>query len=219
MPRHPHSATPVSNSERGARERCAAASTAEGLARRGDGRLDWSIAMAKAQDGDQVAYRRLLESVTPYVRTLAARYFRSGDDIEDVVQDVLLTLHLVRRTYDPARPFGPWLVAIANRRIVDALRRRGRVGSYETPLDLELETFMASEANLQEDSLDARVLKEVIEQLPTGQREAIRMLKLEDMSLQEAAATSGMSVAALKVAVHRAKKRLRELLQKRGSES
>ncbi|HYT15703.1 MAG TPA: sigma factor, partial [Burkholderiales bacterium] len=67
--------------------------------------LDWSIHMARAQDGDRDAYRRLLEDVTPYLRSIAARHFRNSGDIEDTVQEVLLTVHAVRHTYDPARPF------------------------------------------------------------------------------------------------------------------
>src|SRR5207253_195487 len=88
--------------------------------------LDWSICMARAQDGDKEAYRRLLVDIVPYLRKLALRYLRDRADIEDAVQDVLVTVHAVRQTYDPARPFGPWLTAIANRRIVDQVRRRGR---------------------------------------------------------------------------------------------
>jgi RNA polymerase sigma-70 factor (ECF subfamily) len=175
--------------------------------------------MASAQTGDQEAYRRLLQDITPYLRALAARHIRNADDIEDAVQDVLLTVHSVRRTYDPSRPFGPWLVAIANRRIVDGLRRRGRVCSHESSVETELETFAADEANLQEEAVNARLVREAIEQLPGGQRDAMRMLKLEEMSLQEAAAASGTSVAALKVATHRAMKRLREMFQQRGSKS
>lgn len=175
--------------------------------------------MASAQAGDREAYRRLLEDITPYLRALAARHIRNVDDIEDTVQDVLLTVHSVRHTYDPSRPFGPWLVAIANRRIVDSLRRRGRVCSHETSGEMELETFAADEANLQEEAVNARLVREAIEQLTVGQRDAMRMLKLEEMSLQEAAAASGMSVAALKVATHRAMKRLREMFRQKGSES
>src|SRR3989475_10624311 len=87
--------------------------------------LDWSIYMARAQAGDRDAYRRLLEDVTPYLRSIASRHFRNSGDIEDTVQEVLLTVHAVRHTYDPARPVGPWLVAIANRRVVHGLRRPG----------------------------------------------------------------------------------------------
>ena len=174
--------------------------------------LDWSICMARAQGGDRGAYRRLLEEITPYLRSLASRRVPNRSDVEDAVQDALLTLHAVRHTYDPSRPFGPWLVAIANRRVVDGLRRRGRTGARETPLDAEHETFAAPEANYHEAASEARALREAVESLPPGQRDAIRMLKLQEMSLKEAAAVSGMTVAALKVATHRAVKSLRKVL-------
>ena len=174
--------------------------------------LDWSIYMARAQAGDRDAYRRLLEDVAPYLRSIAARHFRNSGDIEDAVQEVLLTVHAVRHTYDPARPFGPWLVAIANRRVVDGLRRQGRSRAREVALDAEHETFAAPEANYHEAASEARALREAVESLPPGQRDAIRMLKLREMSLKEAAAVSGMTVAALKVATHRAVKSLRKVL-------
>src|SRR5258708_15038826 len=152
-------------------------------------------------------------------------FFQAEDGIrDDLVTGVQtcalpISVHSVRGTYDPSRPFGPGLVAIANRRIVDGMRRRGRVSSHETPVETELETFAADEANLQEEAVNARLVREAIEQLPVGQRDAMRMLKLEEMSLQQAAAASGTSVAALKVATHRAMKRLREMFQQRGSKS
>nr|WP_233556445.1 sigma-70 family RNA polymerase sigma factor [Noviherbaspirillum sedimenti] len=184
---------------------------------RPDGTLDWSVYMVHAQAGDRQAYRRLLEEITPYLRGLAARHIRNGSDIEDTVQDILLTVHSVRNTYDPARPFGPWLVAIANRRIIDELRRRGRVDAHETPLDPEHENFSSSEANLQEQAVEARILRDALDFLPAGQRDALRMLKLEEMSLKEAAAASGMSITALKVAAHRALKNLRKRMERRGA--
>jgi RNA polymerase sigma factor (sigma-70 family) len=184
-----------------------------------DRSLDWSICMARAQGGDREAYQRLLEEIAPYIRSLAARRLPNRADIEDTVQDVLLTVHAVRHTYDPMRPFGPWLVAIAQRRIVDGLRRRGRTGARETALDTEHETFTAPDANYHEAASDGRALHAALEGLPPRQREAIRMLKLEEMSLKEAAAASGMSVAALKVATHRGLKNLRKLFGKQGTES
>ncbi|SPC12366.1 sigma-70 family RNA polymerase sigma factor [Cupriavidus oxalaticus] len=138
------------------------------------------------------------------------------NDIEDAVQDVLLTVHAVRHTYDPARPFGPWLVAIANRRIVDGLRRRGRIQSHETVPDDGLETFSPLATNFQEDAADARAVRDAVARLPAGQREAVQLLKLEEMSLKEAAAASGTSVAALKVATHRALKTLRKWFESQG---
>ena len=174
--------------------------------------LDWSTYMARAQAGDREAYRRLLEDVTPYLRSIAARHFQNSGDIEDTVQEVLLTVHAVRHTYDPERPFGPWLVAIANRRVVDGLRRQGRSRAREVALETGHETFAAPQANLAEAASDGRVLRDAVAQLPPGQRDAIRMLKLQEMSLKEAAAASGMTVAALKVATHRALKSLRKVL-------
>ena len=181
--------------------------------------LDWSIYMARAQGGDRDAYRRLLEDVTPYLRSIAARHFRNSGDIEDAVQEVLLTVHAVRHTYDPARPFGPWLVAIANRRVVDGLRRQGRSRAREVVLETGHETFAAPQANLAEAASDGRVLRNAVDQLPPGQRDAIRMLKLKEMSLKEAAAASGMTVAALKVATHRALKNLRKIFGRQGGKT
>ena len=171
--------------------------------------------MARAQDGDRHAYRALLEDMTPYLRTLAARCFKEPSDAEDAVQDVLLTVHAIRHTYDPGRPFGPWLVAIANRRIIDRLRRQIRTRSREIELSDEHETFSSDAANLHFDdaSADFAALHAAIATLAPDQRLAINLLKLKEMSLKEAALASGRSVSALKVAVHRAIKALRKRLR------
>jgi len=173
---------------------------------------DWSILMARAQDGDGAAYRRLLEEIAPHIRSLAAKWCRDPDEVEDAVQDTLLTIHAVRQTYNPARPFGPWLVAIAKRRIVDRLRRSGVRRERETSLTHEHETFPAAQANNPAEALERRALRLAIHQLPIGQRQAIELLKLREMSLKEAAASTGMSITALKVATHRGLKALRRLL-------
>ncbi|KVD81990.1 RNA polymerase subunit sigma [Burkholderia sp. ABCPW 14] len=184
---------------------------------RADGSPDWSTLMARAQAGDRDAYRHLLDSVAPYLRRFAARHGVHPDAVEDAVQDILITLHQMRHTYAPERPFGPWLVAIAGRRVVDALRRSGRAAAREIPLDPEHETLPGVGANLMEEAADARVLREMLARLPAGQRDAIRLLKFEEMSLKEAALATGMTVAALKVAVHRGIATLRKLLQQRGN--
>src|SRR6266852_2312290 len=160
--------------------------------------VDWSILMARAQDGDRTAYHRLLQEIAPYLRSLAARRHRGSSDVEDAVQDVLLTVHSIRRTYDPTRPFAPWLVAIANRRFIDRLRRQGRTRDRETPLTAEHETFCEPQANLEE-SPDRRELEGAINDLPPAQQRAVRLLKLKEMSLKEAATVSGMSITSLKV--------------------
>jgi RNA polymerase sigma-70 factor, ECF subfamily len=174
---------------------------------------DWSALMARAQDGDRDAYRILLVQVEPFLRSIAARCFNRPADAEDVVQDVLLTVHAIRNTYDPKRPFGPWLVAIANRRIIDRLRRHARQKAREIELSAEHETFPDASANLDRAASAEFALTGAIDKLPPDQREAIRMLKLNEMSLKEASQASGRSIAALKVATHRAIRNLRQLLR------
>jgi RNA polymerase sigma-70 factor (ECF subfamily) len=181
-------------------------------------RSDWSDLMARAQTGDGAAYRQLLREIAPYLRSLVAGRLRDPSEVEDTVQDILLTIHAVRRTYDPTRPFGPWLVAIAHRRIVDRLRKTGRVRTYESLAAVHEETFAVPQANSGEDVLDRRDLHAAIESLPAGQRQAIQMLKLNEMSLKEASETTGTSVTALKVATHRALINLRKILSARSSE-
>ena len=173
--------------------------------------MDWSILMARAQAGEGVAYRRLLDEVSPYLRSLAARRHRDPSDVEDAVQDILLTIHAIRATYDPTRPFGPWLLAIASRRLIDRLRRQGRRRSRETALMATHETFPDGQRNM-EDILDRHRLDAAIESLPHQQMQAIRLLKLKELSLKEAAVESKTSVAALKVATHRALRSLRKIL-------
>ncbi|TYO67506.1 sigma-70 family RNA polymerase sigma factor [Bradyrhizobium hipponense] len=176
--------------------------------------VDWSILMARAQEGDRAAYHRLLQEITPYLRSLAARRHRDRGDVEDSVQDVLLTVHSIRQTYDPARPFAPWLVAIANRRFIDRLRRQGRTRDREIPLTAEHETFCESAANLGERPGE-RELEGMVSNLPPAQQNALRLLKLKELSLKEAAAVSGMSITSLKVNTHRALKNLRKMLLNR----
>ncbi|MGA3157134.1 MAG: sigma-70 family RNA polymerase sigma factor [Steroidobacteraceae bacterium] len=175
--------------------------------------LRWGILMSQAQGGEAASYRRLLIEITPYLRALARRYHRDVRDVEDSVQDVLLTVHTIRHTYDPARPFKPWLVAIARRRIADRLRTQWRTCARESQInDALYETFADERANPHEEPPDERVLRAAIEQLPSAQRQAVTLLKMEEMSLQEAARASGQSVSALKVATHRAIKSLRRML-------
>jgi RNA polymerase sigma factor (sigma-70 family) len=138
---------------------------------------------------------------------------RRPDRREDVVQEVLLTVHRVRRTWDPRRPFSPWLATIAARRAIDLLRRRSRIERHEQHDELASETFADPAAN--NDDGEERSLADLapfLEALPVRQREALEALKLRGQSLQEAARSSGQSVAALKVNMHRAVKSLRRLL-------
>jgi RNA polymerase sigma-70 factor (ECF subfamily) len=175
---------------------------------------EWSRLMAAAQEGDRAAYERLLREILPLLRAIAGRWHRRPDRVEDVVQDVLLTIHRVRHTYDPARPLSHWLATIAKRRAIDALRRRGRTEKFEISDEQAYVTFADPAANKAVATRDqAPALGAAISVLPESQREAVELLKLRELSLAEAAKLSGKSIGALKVNVHRAIKSLRAQLK------
>lgn len=92
----------------------------------------WTFLMTLAQNGDANAYLTLLQEITPYLRFRVSRFLEKTDEIENMVQDILLTVHAVRHIYDPGRSFGPWLMAIANRRVFDRLggRAQGRLREW-----------------------------------------------------------------------------------------
>jgi RNA polymerase sigma factor (sigma-70 family) len=174
--------------------------------------------MRAAQDGDGRAYGRLLTEVTPLIRRGVARRW-SGPDVEDIVQDVLLSVHAVRHTYDAGRPFLPWLRAIIAHRIADSARRHARRGGHETP-ECAFEHGLpdVAEPMREEAPGDPQLLGRALADLPEGQRRAVQLLKLEERSLKEAAEVTGMTVGALKVAVHRGLKTLRQKLTGRDEE-
>lgn len=180
---------------------------------RHDDEQQWAAWMALAQNGDGEAYRRLLAAIVPRLRAIVGKRVKDPDRAEDVVQEILLSVHKNRHTYDPALPFGPWLGTIAQRRTMDWLRVHYRRGEREVLVDEYSETFSHAEANdVEEDALSfwtSDRLREALDTLPPGQRQAVELLKLREMSLKEAAEVSGMTVASLKVAMHRALKTLR----------
>ena len=173
--------------------------------------------MQAAQGGDTEAYVLLLKEITPRVRQIVRgqRRFLKIEDIEDLVQDILLSLHAVRATYDPRRPFMPWLMAITRHRLADAARRHIRRAAHELQVENLPVTFSDERSNIDSDGYrDPEALRQAIEDLSPAQRAAIEMLKLREMSLKEAAAARGTSIGALKVSVHRAMATLRKALIK-----
>jgi len=181
-----------------------------------DDQLSWL--MRAAQSGDAAAYARLLHDLTPRIRRVIARQrgFVGAEEVEDLLQDVLLSLHAVRATYDSSRPFMPWVLAIVRNRLVDGARRYARSSGREVHLDDV--TFLEPATNLdQEGPRDVEALRRAMGTLPDGQRRAIELLKLQELSLKEAAAVSGSTVGALKVATHRAMVALRKALGAKGT--
>jgi RNA polymerase sigma factor (sigma-70 family) len=171
--------------------------------------------MRAAQAGDRPAYSALLCALVPVAKEAVRQRFGflQAQDIDDLVQDILLSVHVARATYDPARPLLPWLMAIARNRMADSARRYARRVTYEVASERPPETFPAQDANKSADGYgDAEALAQAMTKLPHSQRQAIELMKLREMSLKEAAAATGTSIGALKVSVHRGMSALRKAL-------
>jgi RNA polymerase sigma factor (sigma-70 family) len=171
--------------------------------------------MRAAQAGDRQAYAALLSALVPRLKEAVRQRFGflQPHDIDDLVQDILLSLHASRATYDPNRAFLPWLRAIARNRMADGARRYARRAAHEVPSEQPPETFPAEDANMSATGYgDAEALGQAMRALPPSQRQAIELMKLRQMSLKEAAAVTGTTIGALKVSVHRGMSALRKAL-------
>lgn len=163
---------------------------------------EWTDLMRSANAGDGVAYHRLLKSIAPVLRAGARRgLVRAGqpaDQAEDIVQDILLAVHLKRNTWDASAPFAPWLFAIARNKLIDALRRRGR--RIFVDIDDFAETI-ASEAPAE--TLPAGEVATHLAGLPPRQRDVLQSIAVESASIKETASRLSMTEGAVRVALHR----------------
>lgn len=163
--------------------------------------------MAQAQAGDGDAYRMLLDDVSSELRGFFRRRVREVHDVEDLVQETLLTLHRARHTYDPSRPFEPWLYALARNTAASAFRRDRVRTRWESLAHDDRPHEAAVEDAGREASLDG-----VLQRIPESQREALDMVKIRGLSVEDAAARAGVSPGAMRVRIHRGYRALRTLL-------
>ncbi|MGQ0733222.1 MAG: sigma-70 family RNA polymerase sigma factor [Acidobacteriota bacterium] len=166
--------------------------------------------MVEAQQGDRQAYERLLTRVASLVRAFVRRRVGDAAWSDDVVQESLMALHRARHTYDTARPFAPWMYAIAQNRLVDALRVQRRRLLRE--IQPELAPEPSRRPKQERDALMADVRKAVAG-LPDKQRQVIQLLKFEELSVREVANRLGMSEANVKVTAHRGYRALRRQIE------
>ena len=161
---------------------------------------EWGALMAAAQAGHGGAYRRLLGEIRPWLSRYYARRLPPGC-VDDAVQEAMIAVHTKRATFDPARPFGPWLAAIARYKWIDRLRAMKRTAADALPDDIAIgdhETAVTS----------ASVLTALLATLKGPQAAAIRLVKLDGLSIEEAAAATGQSPSLVKVNIHRGLARL-----------
>ncbi len=167
---------------------------------------EWGALMSAAQSGNGGAYRRLLDELRVWLMRYYARRLPPGA-VDDAVQDTLIAIHEKRHTYDPKRPFRPWLAAVARYKWIDRLRAMGRRATEELPDDLSVGDHESAVTS-------AAVLGQLLAELKPAQAEAIRLVKLEGYSVAEASAQTGQSNSLIKVNIHRGLARLALIVQR-----
>ncbi len=173
----------------------------------------WRLWMVAAQDGDSAAYEKLLWELLPQVRRFVGRRIFDASALEDVVQNVFLSMHRARHTYRPERPFSPWLYAIVRNAAIDDVRARARRAQREISLDSEgIAEPKAPGAPVGEQALSPE-LEQALAALPPAQREAVLLIHVEGLTVIEAAHRAGVSRSALKVRAHRGYRALRVRLE------
>ncbi|MGA0600597.1 sigma-70 family RNA polymerase sigma factor [Caulobacter sp. KR2-114] len=156
--------------------------------------------MLKALDGETAAQRDLLSALSGYLRAYFARRLgRDAADLEDLVQEALLAIHVKRASYDRAQPFTPWAYGVARYKLLDHYRRAG--SRAEAPLEDAGALFAADDVAPREARRD---LGRLMQALPERQRKLVQDVKLTGLSIEEASQRSGMSASAVKVSIHRA---------------
>lgn len=171
--------------------------------------------MRAAQSGDERAYGALLAEVALRMRRLvrARAPWLGSADVEDIVQDILLALHTARATWDPTRPFMPWIAGIARNRLADHARRYVRRQAFDQAASDLAEVFSSTPGQTHaEGVVNLMSVRRAMNGLTTGERDAFEMVRLRQMSLSEAAEKRGSTVGAMKVAVHRATLKLKAAL-------
>jgi len=166
----------------------------------------------QAAQGDETAYRGALTCIAEHVRRYLRRRMETlPDELEDLVQECLLAVHLHRGSCDPALPVSAWVYAIARYKLIDFLRRRGRREALHDPID-EVDESALLRARLPSEGA-LRDLEQLLGSLPDTQRQAIILTKMEGLSVAEASSRTGASSSAIKVQVHRGLKRMAALIR------
>lgn len=167
---------------------------------------EWGRLMAAAQDGHGGAYHRLLEEVRGWLLRFYARRLPPGL-VEDAVQDTLIAIHQKRHTYDRARPFKPWLGAVARYKWIDRLRSMSRAPTDTLDEDIAIDDHERA-------VVSATLLEQLMAELKPAQASAIRLVKIDGCSIEEASVRTGQSSALVKVNIHRGIARLSAMIQR-----
>ncbi len=172
--------------------------------------LHWKELAGKAQKGDTVAYRSLLSDLIPVIRRTVIKSLPNPQNADDVVQDVLLSVHKALHTYDPKRPFMPWVYSIIQFRKTDYLRQyyaqhdnvKLSLDDPDTPDYLVISGHNGT----------TKDIEEAFDTLPDQQKKVVELMKIKGYSAEEVSKKTGMSISAVKVSAHRALQKIKERL-------
>jgi len=174
--------------------------------------VQWNVWAAAAQRGDKAAYALLLKDIMPYIRALILPTLANPDWADDVVQEVLISVHKSLKTYDPALSFRPWLGAVIRFRRADFLRRHYSArGDKRTSLDDP--AFQRQHVTDTPLAGEWKDMEAALARLPKKQRKVLELMKIQGLTAQEVANETGMSVSAVKVSVHRSMNKLKDMME------
>src|SRR6201997_1501519 len=173
---------------------------------------DLKTLMLASLEGHAASHRALLSRLSGrlrvYYRGKLARIGRGAAEAEDLVQEAISAIHLKRHTYDPAEPLTPWVHAIARYTLIDFLRRT-RTSLADVPID-EADAIAAHDDNV--DAESTFDLGRLMERLPKNMRCSIEAVKLDGLSITEAAVRCRISESGVKMSIHRGLKTLAAMI-------
>ena len=172
----------------------------------------WTSLAVKAQQGDKVSYNQLLSDLIPFIKSVIAGSLANPDWIDEVVQEVLISVHKSLHTYSADRPFKPWLVSIIHFRRTDLLRKHYRKGG-DKQTSTDNQEFIGQHVTKPYSAGELKDIEKALEQVSDKQRELFLLTRVEGYSMKEVAVRKGMSVSAVKVSVHRTSEKLKAFLE------
>ena len=171
-----------------------------------------AILMQRSLNGDSPAYAKLLKETARLLRPFLSRRLNASSEVDDVLQEILISIHKARHTYDGRRPYKPWAFAIAKFRLQDHLRAHYADHLIDA-LDIsEFEELLPDDVT--ENAFNYESISKEVEKLPAKQASILRLMHQEGYTSREIAEKIGMTESAVKVAAHRAYKALREKLER-----
>jgi RNA polymerase sigma-70 factor (ECF subfamily) len=168
--------------------------------------------MRLSLNGDKLAYAELLRETSRFLRPFLANRLSFTNEVDDLLQEILLSIHRARHTYDGNRPYKPWVYAIAKFRLQDHLRAHYADQLRHADDLSELEDYLHE--NVTESAISYESISREVKKLPKKQATIVQLMHQEGYTAKEVAEKLGMNESAVKVAAHRAYKILRQKLGK-----